>query len=54
MSDPNRKKQNMAQRESILKFVLMQNTNDQSESLYNSTKFQQENFPSESEEEFEF
>lgn len=44
----------MAQRESILKFVLMQNTSDQSESIYLGNKFFQETFESDEEDEYEF
>ena len=55
MSNPNeQKKSSMAQRESILKFVLMQNTNEQSDSIYTGNRFFQETFESEEEEEYEF
>ncbi len=40
MSNPqDQKKTSMAQRESILKFVLMQNTNEQNETIYAGNKF---------------
>lgn len=55
MSNPqDQKKTSMAQRESILKFVLMQNTNEQNDTIYAGNKFFQETFESEEEEEYEF
>lgn len=52
MSNP-KNQSDSVKRESILKFVLMQNQG-KGEDIYSGNKFIQENFNSDSEEEFEF
>lgn len=53
MSNP-KKNNDSIKRESILKFVLMQNTKGSSDNIYQTNKFVKEDFNSDSEEEFEF
>lgn len=53
MSNP-KKNSDSIKRESILKFVLMQNTKGSSDNIYQTNKFVKEDFNSDSEEEFEF
>jgi hypothetical protein len=54
MSNPENQKANLANRESILKLVLMSNAGDTGEQIYIGNRFFQEHFESDEETEYEF